>query len=117
MSMANPEDIARAVAALQSHPALANAVAQAQQAQSNGTASTSAQNASLPQYSVPGPVMAGTSKYTQLLALIEELGKDIRPTYTGNRNCSERLKRGLVHARILVRECLVEIERNAARNQ
>ncbi|CAD5234450.1 unnamed protein product [Bursaphelenchus xylophilus] len=111
MSIANPEDVARAVAALAANPALANAVAQAQ-----SMSSASAQNASLPQYSVPGPVIAGTSKYTQLLALIEELGKDVRPTYTGNRNCSERLKRGLVHARILVKECISEIERSA-RNQ
>lgn len=73
---------------------------------------SSAQNASLPQYSVPGPVVAGASKYNQLLALIEELGKDIRPTYTGNRNCAERLKRGINHARALVKECLHEVEKN-----
>lgn len=54
----------------------------------------------------------GASKYNQLLALIEELGKDIRPTYTGNRNCAERLKRGITHARVLVRECLQEVEKN-----
>lgn len=53
------------------------------------------------------------SKYSQLLAIIEELGKDIRPTYAGSRSSAERLKRGIVHARILVRECLMETERNA----
>uniref|UniRef100_A0A2R5LAB2 Putative cyclin-dependent kinase 2-associated protein n=1 Tax=Ornithodoros turicata TaxID=34597 RepID=A0A2R5LAB2_9ACAR len=53
------------------------------------------------------------SKYTQLLAVIEELGRDIRPTYAGSRSSAERLKRGIVHARILVRECLMETERNA----
>lgn len=53
------------------------------------------------------------SKYTQLLAVIEDLGKDIRPTYSGSRTSSERLKRGIVHARILVRECLMECERAA----
>lgn len=52
-------------------------------------------------------------KYSQLLAIIEELGKDIRPTYAGSRSSAERLKRGIVHARILVRECLMETERNA----
>ncbi|KAG8190073.1 hypothetical protein JTE90_023045 [Oedothorax gibbosus] len=52
-------------------------------------------------------------KYSQLLGIIEELGKDIRPTYAGSRSSAERLKRGIVHARILVRECLMETERNA----
>uniref|UniRef100_A0A914CV71 Cyclin-dependent kinase 2-associated protein n=1 Tax=Acrobeloides nanus TaxID=290746 RepID=A0A914CV71_9BILA len=74
---------------------------------------STSQNASLPQYSVPGPQVQGASKYAQLLALIEELGKDVRPTYTGNRNCAERLKRGIAHARVLVRECLLEVEKNA----
>lgn len=55
----------------------------------------------------------GLSKYAQLLNLIEEMGRDIRPTYTGSRSSTERLKRGIVHARILVRECLMETERSA----
>ena len=53
------------------------------------------------------------SKYTQLLAVIEDMGRDIRPTYSGSRTSVERLKRGIVHARILVRECLMECERAA----
>lgn len=53
------------------------------------------------------------SKYSQLLAVIEDMGRDIRPTYSGSRTSSERLKRGIVHARILVRECLMECERSA----
>lgn len=55
----------------------------------------------------------GLSKYAQLLAVIEEMGRDIRPTYSGSRSSAERLKRGIVHARILVRECLMETERSA----
>lgn len=55
----------------------------------------------------------GQSKYIQLLGVIEELGRDIRPTYAGSRSSSERIKRGIVHARILVRECLVETEKSA----
>lgn len=54
---------------------------------------------------------AGAGKYTELLAVIEELGKDIRPTYAGSKNASERLKKGIMHARALVRECLIETER------
>ena len=53
------------------------------------------------------------SKYTQLLAVIEDMGRDIRPTYASSKTSSERLKRGIVHARILVRECLMECERSA----
>ena len=53
------------------------------------------------------------SKQAQLLAVIEDMGKDIRPTYTGSKSSAERLKRGIVHARKLVRECLLETERSA----
>ncbi|XP_041364418.1 cyclin-dependent kinase 2-associated protein 1-like [Gigantopelta aegis] len=53
------------------------------------------------------------SKYNQLLAVIEDMGRDIRPTYAGNRTSAERLKRSIVHGRILVRECLMECERSA----
>ena len=55
----------------------------------------------------------GQSKYAQLLNVIEELGRDIRPSYAGSRSSAERVKRGLVHARILVKECLVETEKSA----
>ncbi|ELU14992.1 hypothetical protein CAPTEDRAFT_148553 [Capitella teleta] len=67
----------------------------------------------VPFANMPGVSMIHQSKYTQLLAVIEDLGKDIRPTYSGSRTSSERLKRGIVHARILVRECLMECERAA----
>lgn len=85
------------------------------EAGASGTASGSASgsgNASIPQYSVPSHQQAPQSKYSQLLAVIEELGKDIRPTYTGNKMSAERLKRSIIHARILVRECLIETERS-----
>jgi len=59
------------------------------------------------------PSMHQSSKYSQLLAVIEEIGKDIRPTYAGSKSSAERLKRGIVHARILVREALMEAERSA----
>jgi len=67
---------------------------------------------------IPGGLIKQTqqapqSKYAQLLAVIEDMGKDIRPTYAGSKSSAERLKRGIVHARILVRECLLETERSA----
>lgn len=58
-------------------------------------------------------VAASQSKYSQLLGVIEEMGKDVRPTYSGNKTSSERLKRNIMHARILIRECLMECERVA----
>ena len=61
----------------------------------------------------PSASQQSQSKYAQLLNVIEDMGKDIRPTYSGSRTSSERLKRGIVHARILVRECLMECERAA----
>ncbi|XP_048192021.1 cyclin-dependent kinase 2-associated protein 1-like [Perognathus longimembris pacificus] len=53
------------------------------------------------------------SKYAELLAIIEELGKEIRPTYAGSKSAMERLKRGIIHAPGLVQECLAKTERNA----
>lgn len=53
------------------------------------------------------------SKYAQLLCVIEEMGKEVRPTYAGSRSSAERLKRNIVNARILVRECLIETEKSA----
>merc|ERR1712029_1019877 len=44
------------------------------------------------------------SKDQQLLSVIEEMSKDIRPTYAGSKSSAERLKRGIVYARILVRD-------------
>ena len=58
-------------------------------------------------------VAASQSKYSQLLGVIEEMGKDVRPTYSGNKTSAERLKRNIMHARILIRECLMECERIA----
>ena len=43
------------------------------------------------------------STYTDLLSVIEEMGKEIRPTYAGSKSAMERLKRGIIHARALVK--------------
>merc|ERR1711935_24156 len=52
-----------------------------------------------------------TQKYEDLVNVIEELGKDVRPTYAGSKSAAERLKRGLQHARQLVRESQSEAEK------
>ncbi|KAI4504136.1 hypothetical protein M0802_000607 [Mischocyttarus mexicanus] len=58
-------------------------------------------------------IIPGQSRYIQLLKVIEELGREIRPCYAGSRTSAERVKRGLIHARSLVKECLGETEKNA----
>jgi len=68
---------------------------------------------SMASITVVPPLQPSMSKYAQLLAVIEEMGKDLRPTYAGSKTAAERLKRGIVHSRILVRECLMETERSA----
>ncbi|XP_046616603.1 uncharacterized protein LOC124303447 [Neodiprion virginianus] len=59
------------------------------------------------------PLVPDESKYSQLLSVIEELGKDIRLTYAGSRTSVERLKVGIVRAKLLVRDCLLETEVNS----
>ncbi|VEL36290.1 unnamed protein product [Protopolystoma xenopodis] len=51
------------------------------------------------------------NKYAQLLQVIEEMGRDIKPTYACNKNAAERLKKNIHTARILIRECVAELEK------
>lgn len=48
-------------------------------------------------------------KYKQLLAVIEEMSKDIRPMYSGSKTGTERFKRLIMQARVLIKECLNDI--------
>lgn len=68
-------------------------------------------SASLNQYEIRSK--NHVSKYGQLLSVLEEMGKDIRPCYAGSKGSAERLKRGIVHARLLVREAIAEVEKSA----
>jgi hypothetical protein len=52
------------------------------------------------------------TRYQQLLSVIDEMGKDLRTTYLGNKNSAERLKRGIASARVLVKDCQMECDRN-----
>ncbi|KAG7274515.1 hypothetical protein CRUP_025708 [Coryphaenoides rupestris] len=54
------------------------------------------------------------STYSELLSVIEEMSRG-DPTHLcrERRSAMERLKRGIIHARALVRECLAETERSA----
>lgn len=57
------------------------------------------------------PPMDGLTKYAHLLQVIDEMGRDIKPTYVNNKNAAERLKKNIHSARILVRECVAELEK------
>ncbi|CAB3402009.1 unnamed protein product [Caenorhabditis bovis] len=52
----------------------------------------------------------GTPNYQQLLNIIEEIGRDLRASYTFNKITTDRLKRNIINARVLVRGCLVDAE-------
>lgn len=51
------------------------------------------------------------AKYNVLLGIVEELKKDVRPTYAGSKSSAERLKRNINLARIEIRNCMQELER------
>ncbi|PAA72928.1 hypothetical protein BOX15_Mlig016831g1 [Macrostomum lignano] len=53
------------------------------------------------------------SKYNQLLQVIEEMGRDVRPSYAGNKMAIERLKKNIHTCRMMVRECLLECEKSS----
>lgn len=55
----------------------------------------------------------GDTKYSQLLSIIQEIGKDIKLTYAGSRNSIEKLKTEIVQARLLIKDCLLETEGNS----
>jgi len=71
------------------------------------------QAASRPQSLHAPAVMSYQSKYGELLNVIEDLGREIKPTYAGSKMAQERLKKGIMHARALVRECLAEVDKSA----
>ena len=51
------------------------------------------------------------ARYNVLMGVIEELKKDVRPTYAGNKISAERLKRNINLARVEIRTCMQELER------
>lgn len=51
------------------------------------------------------------ARYNVLLGIIEELKKDVKPTYAGSKTSAERLKRNINLARIEIRNCMSELER------
>lgn len=56
-------------------------------------------------------------KYKQLLAVIEEMSKDIRPLYSGSKTGAERFKRLIMQARVLIKECLNDINASSTNSR
>jgi hypothetical protein len=56
-------------------------------------------------------VRMNQSRYQQLLTVVDEMGREIRNTYLGNKNSIERLKRAIASARILVKDCQIECDK------
>lgn len=57
----------------------------------------------------PAP-RAPRTPYKDLLSVIEDMSKEIRPTYAGSKSTMKGLKRDIIHARALIGECLAETE-------
>ena len=68
-------------------------------------------NSSLQMLQTQQVCVDGLAKYSHLLQVIDEMGRDIKPTYVNNKNAAERLKKNIHSARILVRDCVAELER------
>lgn len=47
------------------------------------------------------------SPYMDLLHVIEEMDKDIWPTYAGSKTAMEWLKQGIIHAQVLTETCTI----------
>ncbi|KAH8324156.1 hypothetical protein KR074_000923 [Drosophila pseudoananassae] len=56
-----------------------------------------------------------TDKYSELLRLLGEMQPNLAPTVMGVRAPKERLQRDIAHARVIVRECLLILERDQQR--
>ena len=61
----------------------------------------------------PSPVSNSgqPSKYNQLLSVIQEMSKDVRPCYAGSKSSTERLKRAIIQAKQLVKEAIIESDK------
>lgn len=52
--------------------------------------------------------------YNELLKTIEEIGRDVKPSYTNNKVSTDRLKKNIMIARGVLRDCMGDLERLAA---
>ncbi|KAI0986867.1 hypothetical protein GJ496_008035 [Pomphorhynchus laevis] len=57
------------------------------------------------------PPAALSKRYNQLLQLINEMGRDVKSNYSGNKAAADRLKRNIIAARSIIRDCQIECDR------
>ena len=50
------------------------------------------------------------SRYNQLLSVIKEMSRDLKPVYSGSKTSLDRFKRGIAQAKLLTRECSYEVD-------
>ncbi|CAD1478226.1 unnamed protein product, partial [Heterotrigona itama] len=58
------------------------------------------------------PIQNSSIVYSTCKQIIKELGRDIKLTYADSKISIERLKLGIIKARMLIKECLMETEIN-----
>lgn len=59
------------------------------------------------------PVITLETHYNELVRMIAEIGKDIKPAYTNSRVSTERLRKNIMVARGVVRECFSDLDKLA----
>jgi hypothetical protein len=50
------------------------------------------------------------SKYSQLMTVVEDMGKYVKPCYSGGKTSVERLRKEIQQARMLTKECLTTLD-------
>jgi hypothetical protein len=64
---------------------------------------------------LPSPDQMLNYRYSQLLDVIKEMSQDLKPVYAASsRTSTDRFKRGMTQAKLLIRECILESERSIA---
>ncbi|KAL5478166.1 hypothetical protein EMCRGX_G025058 [Ephydatia muelleri] len=54
--------------------------------------------------------------YSELMKLISEIGKDIKPAYTNSKLAADRLRKNIVVARGVLRECVSDLDKLSGTN-
>ncbi|XP_064391720.1 cyclin-dependent kinase 2-associated protein 1-like [Halichondria panicea] len=52
--------------------------------------------------------------YNELLRMIEEIGRDVKPSYTNSKSSTDRLKKNIMLARAVLRDCLSDLDKLAS---
>ncbi|KAI3383263.1 hypothetical protein SNEBB_010491 [Seison nebaliae] len=50
-------------------------------------------------------------KYVSIMELVDDVGRDIKQLYVGNKSSQDRVRKNLLTLKQLTRECMVELEK------